>query len=957
MNSPSPPASREESVHDWSEERDSHSPQEPRDSPVPRPADGQDFLRDRDGSPKRQYNGPRSDSPEGVHPGESVFNFPEGGPVRLTGLTPISPTNEEVFGPGVNSYTQNPQPTISILSPRQNVGYPFLFSTSHTPIFSIAESEKYRKLMQKKARRDNKKEKNVKQVMKAEEVAGYKGNENIDEVLQSLGENPGNQAEGKKGKKTKIEKTKPDKKGRRSVEKTMEDDEKTPLLMEDEDEDEEEERPVKVRQERKFQDPVVSELNNFSKNFYLVNPEPGDLRKHKSTENLGKSSESLNSVSFTKVIKKQRGKKGKEEPGRPPPPPDKTDNNRRTTYALRSRDVNMSSSAQPPANNRSGESGVSSPSSSVGSSSHIQPIDPAPPTTVYNLRHPIPVVSVRENKVVGHEIKITKDLDFSADFPALPGGEESDQIVAGGAWSRPIVRHLEKKNTETSELTVYINGDNDNDDHDDNKDDNDDDAIAETSDNTAVINNQPVPLVEQDDNENGDNIEDASEVAVEVKEDSSEGVTEASEDLTKTDIYADLSVHQQNEEHPLDNQANLADNNDQAVDDYVADYVADEAEIVVENIDPAAAVVVDPVEVVLDEDEFDRATSSRHPPVMILGQNAEDWQSSEFTFGFDVNEELLARSLRGDLTPVPDHYSPLQAPLTPIDTVDAAILSFGDPDPTGTRTQPLLVGVPVAVPVSSMSHYTAYPGFAAPAVTLPAPFPHYIAAPYVVPITPSSTQHYAPGDHDQKTQNDELAEVQTVSPESGISSASPLSWQPDSSPSLGPAPCSPGHAPGSYPRHAPRSSGSILHHVNESLENWSGPDSSECSGSSRDSPVSVSACPHDNNNEDNDVTQESQEMTQMTDVTKTGGGGSSKVTPPSWASQVDMSLGEPTGEEEDDMSENTLGKMSSRQDDKFNYDQIVKYISESWTSVSKEVKTKPQKVRYYEKSNSVVVEA
>ena len=88
---------------------------------------------------------------------------------------------------------------------------------------------------------------------------------------------------------------------------------------------------------------------------YNIVAEPGDLRKHKSSENLGKSSESLNSVSFTKVIKKQRGKKGKEEPGRPPPPPDKTDNNRRTTYALRSRDVNMSSSAQPPANNRSGE--------------------------------------------------------------------------------------------------------------------------------------------------------------------------------------------------------------------------------------------------------------------------------------------------------------------------------------------------------------------------------------------------------------------------------------------------------------------------------------------------------------------------------------------------------------------------------------------------------------------------
>merc|ERR1719402_1287313 len=85
-------------------------------------------------------------------------------------------------------------------------------------------------------------------------------------------------------------KTKPDKKGRRSVEKTMEDDEKTPLLMEDEDEDEEEERPVKVRQERKFQDPVVSELNNFSKNFYLVNPEAGRGRDRGSSENLGKSS-------------------------------------------------------------------------------------------------------------------------------------------------------------------------------------------------------------------------------------------------------------------------------------------------------------------------------------------------------------------------------------------------------------------------------------------------------------------------------------------------------------------------------------------------------------------------------------------------------------------------------------------------------------------------------------------
>ena len=98
---PSPPHSREESLHDWSEDRD---------SPVQ-----DDFLgpRERDGSPIRQYKGPRSESPEGVHPGDSVFSFPDGGPVRLTGLTPISPTNEEVFRSG-GSYQQNPQPVISV---------------------------------------------------------------------------------------------------------------------------------------------------------------------------------------------------------------------------------------------------------------------------------------------------------------------------------------------------------------------------------------------------------------------------------------------------------------------------------------------------------------------------------------------------------------------------------------------------------------------------------------------------------------------------------------------------------------------------------------------------------------------------------------------------------------------------------------------------------------------------
>merc|ERR1719319_1743291 len=64
--------------------------------------------------------------------------------------------------------------------------------------------------MAKKARRDNKKEKNVKQVMKAEEVAGYRGNEDTDAILMSLGENP---RDAKKRKK----------KGRKSLNNELED--------------------------------------------------------------------------------------------------------------------------------------------------------------------------------------------------------------------------------------------------------------------------------------------------------------------------------------------------------------------------------------------------------------------------------------------------------------------------------------------------------------------------------------------------------------------------------------------------------------------------------------------------------------------------------------------------------------------------------------------------------------
>jgi len=52
----------------------------------------------------------------GVHPGEGgIFNFSPsegGGPVRLTNLTPISPTNEDVYSS--EQLQRNPQPPISV---------------------------------------------------------------------------------------------------------------------------------------------------------------------------------------------------------------------------------------------------------------------------------------------------------------------------------------------------------------------------------------------------------------------------------------------------------------------------------------------------------------------------------------------------------------------------------------------------------------------------------------------------------------------------------------------------------------------------------------------------------------------------------------------------------------------------------------------------------------------------
>ena len=83
-------------------------------SPSSRDASGQ---RDTNGIFGNHYSteqGPPGSS--GVHPGDGgIFNFAQndgGGAVRLTHMTPISPTNEDVYSS--EQLQRNPQPPISV---------------------------------------------------------------------------------------------------------------------------------------------------------------------------------------------------------------------------------------------------------------------------------------------------------------------------------------------------------------------------------------------------------------------------------------------------------------------------------------------------------------------------------------------------------------------------------------------------------------------------------------------------------------------------------------------------------------------------------------------------------------------------------------------------------------------------------------------------------------------------
>jgi len=841
-----------------------------------------------------------------IHPGEGgIFNFHSGegsqSPVKLTHLAPISPTNEDVHSSA--ELRSNPQPPISssflqVLSPARAGGpmgtyAPFLFPGHHPSVFQMHDNEKYRKAMMKKQRRESKKDKNVRNVYQAKDVEGHK-DEDIDSILQSLGEKGDDKKIKAKKTKEKIEKGKVEKRerSRRSEEKELEDqtenDVNTDIAKED-----------KIKRVT-TPDLITTELIDFKNNFYLVTPEPGPLSKTKSRETLVASTESL--TQFTKVTKKHRGKRSKDEvgPGKSQPPAAPQELSRRTSgYALRSRDV------QPTQAVIRLDSSSSEPA--------IQSSISTPPVTVpsFNLENNFP--------------KLAKD-----DFPALPGGKDVSTPVFPSAWGK-VVTNTRKDTKEviplTSDSEEVISIDNNTvqelreviESSEGNKDK---DLVKDASDSKAVINcdvpidsdiNNCNELQEQEDNNVIDN-----ELSI--------------DEMVSAESENDINAEENAGSFPEGlNENGITCLNNGDININLSDGEKTETEEFIETVDKD-------IEVVVSEDEFNKKKANNSAPVVILGESDQDWKSSEFSFGFDVNHDLVASSGQGsemDRTEmvqqeiihqhqIPGSYYASMgpgAPLTPIDTVDGAILSFGGPESAGLR--PLIVGVPVGVPVpvSVGAGGTIHP---AALHYFPPPFPHF-SLPFPVAGPVPTAAHYqdqeepelsgqdiVQEDEHEKTGSDHQ-EHQTISPESGISSASPLSWQPDSSPSLA--------APGSYP-HPHHTSPPLVNHVNQSLSGWQGHSASSSPGnSSRNSPTPPGWATQVENFSFNDKQEKNNNYSHSLEDRK------------------GIEYNEHHDEEEHDSGLSMeIGGLNHSQElrEKFNLGEIVTFISSSWSNVSKD---------------------
>jgi len=730
----------------------------------------------------------------GIHPGARVFNWTspsqsrseedvknDGGPVSLTNmtqLTPISPSNEDVHSS--EQYKHQPQPSLvkyTGMSAFPGVWGYHPLQTFQPAVFTMPENEKYRKMMLKKQKRASKKEKNVMNVMKAEDIDGHNADIDINSVLESIGEKVDEEKKPKKKVKEKTDKSKTTKKEKKKSSDPSENDDH----LEEEQQlevEEEEEIPVNVPKgvRNKF---VEDELKSFKENFYLLETDQSKVKEN--ARAIEDSFPSSPQASFTQVkSKKNRVKKSKEEDISPP---QEAVQRRYTSWSREDVERNERSEMR--------AASSSEVTDSVMEKARVSepPVPAAPPPNLVN------------------------------DFPALPGGgkktnvspssKSSDEAQAQSlpcAWSKVVIK--------ASDIAVDDTGASN--DHDENNED----FGSEENDKTITVINE----------------------------------------CDEIQAVIDINVPKESEE----------------TED------SDDADTVVSDVTPNCdeGVATNQVEVITTEDEFERKEVNKESPVVIFSENTQDWTSSEFSFGFEVNEDLVATAATAqDKMEYVAESQPQPGPVQfwpgAIDSMDNAILSFGAAGPVpmagpqDPAMRPLIVGVPVGVPfpVTGFYPHQMIPGGPVP------PYPQVYNIPF---------PHQMSAEEDHEIMAEKNLEDHTISPESGISSSSPLSWQPDSSPSL-PAAASKCHLP-------------LASQVSQSLSQWSG---------------------HASDQEDTEA--------------------------PGWATQVEAEADTSTGQDSGLASENSPngqpsveGNKQLKKTEKFNFVEIVNFISNSWSNVSED---------------------
>ena len=117
--------------------------------------------------------------------------------------------------------------------------------------------------------------------------------------------------------------------------------------------------------------------------------------------------------------------------------------------------------------------------------------------------------------------------------------------------------------------------------------------------------------------------------------------------------------------------------------------------------------VLDKFEVVTSEDEFNKRKVNNSAPLVILAEKHQDWGSAEFSFGFEVNEDLVAGTGKETAAGFSSNLlSSSKMQMSPIDSLDGAILSFCGPDTLNENT---FITVEASDPIFTCKHKKSSP--------------------------------------------------------------------------------------------------------------------------------------------------------------------------------------------------------------------------------------------------------